>query len=157
MRSCHHIINVLHRSYRVALLASARSPARASGRVNSLAAFFRHIISDDKKEKRRIRERVNDSDPQGVAAIKILRSRVTLHAMKRRAALPPIASTGMLSLLREADERYIFIGQRPIMADDADNGLAGPQDFDRRALTSGNNISKIVTLDDFASCLNLER
>lgn len=28
--------------------------------------------------------------------------------------------------------RYIFIGQRPIMADDADNGLAEPQDFDRR-------------------------
>lgn len=123
MRGCHHIINVLHGNYRVASLASARSPAKASGRVNSLAAFFRRIISDDKKEKRRIRERVNDSDPQGVAAIKILRSRVTLHAMKRRAAPLPIASTRMLSLLREADERYIFIGQWPIMADDADNGL----------------------------------
>lgn len=53
--------------------------------------------------------------------------------LKRRAALPPIASTRMLSLLREADERYIFIGQWPIMADDADNGLAGLQEFDRRA------------------------
>lgn len=74
---------------------------------------------------------------------------------KRRAALPlPIVSTRMLSLLRETDERYIFIGQRPIMADDADNGLAGPQEFDR---TSGNNISEIVTFDDFASRLNLER
>lgn len=52
---------------------------------------------------------------------------------KRRAAPPPIASARMLSLLREAGERYIFIGQRPIMADDADNGLAEPQDFDRKA------------------------
>lgn len=78
--SCGRVINVARGSYRVAPLTSAifcKSERTVSGRVSSLAALSRRIINDDKKEKQGIRERVNDLDPQGAAAIKILRSRLT--------------------------------------------------------------------------------
>ena len=108
MRGCNHVINVLCGSYRVAPLVSARSLARANGRVNSLAAFFRRIISNDKKEKRRIRERVNDSDPQGVAAIKILRSRVTLHAETKSCAAADSEHKNVIFIARGGRALYIY-------------------------------------------------
>lgn len=66
------------------------------------------IISNDKKEKRRIRERVNDSDPQGVAAIKMLRSRVTLAAETESCAAADSEHKNVIFIARGGRALYIY-------------------------------------------------
>lgn len=115
---------------------SERKGDAGTGRRSQAAALARGgiIINDDKKEKRRIRERVNDSGPQVAAAIKLLRSRLTPRRKGRSNIAADSVRKNVIFIAKWTSVIYLSGYGRLYMADDADNGHVGSQDSPRGSL-----------------------